>query len=82
MGSPSNKHQLQTISKRYFINKSLECTKNTILSGFGTDADGEHNAIAITDQSIIQKRELNSLTEEADSRMIPHISKTGEEQNQ
>lgn len=62
--SSSNKYELQTISKQYFINKSLGCAKDIL-----------------TDGSVILKKELNSLIEEADSRMISHIAKAGEEKN-
>ena len=53
--SPSNKYEIQTITRKHFISKSLGCAKDIILSGYVTDADGKHNAIAVIDGSIIQK---------------------------
>ena len=81
-GSATNKYQLQTISREYFTKKSLECNQDIILSGYVTDAEGEHNAIAVINGSVMPKSELNSFIEEADSRMIPHIAKAGEEQHE
>ena len=53
--SPSKKYQLQTIPRQYFIKKPLECVKDVILSRYVTDADREHNTVAIIHGSVIQK---------------------------
>ena len=45
--------------------KSLESVINIILSWYITDTDWEHNVIAVSDESIIQTLELNSLLENA-----------------
>lgn len=54
--------------------KSLESVINIILSWYITDTDWEHNVIAVSDESIIQTLELNSLLENADSRMTKELS--------
>lgn len=51
------------------------------LSWHQTDANGEHNVVAVKDRFAIQTRELKSFKEEADSGMISHISEAGKKWN-
>ena len=77
--STSNKQQIQTISREFYQQKSMQCQKDIILSGYMTDAYSEHPAEQMVDEVITEDSELCNSIEEADSRIIPHIAKAGKE---
>ena len=52
--STSNKQQLQTISRKFYQQKSMQSQKDIILSGYMTDAYGEHPAERMVDGVITE----------------------------
>lgn len=68
-----NKEALQISSRQFLINKSKEGTK-IVLSGYVTDAEGSQDCIEVYNGWTAGHIHLNSVIEEADSQMVPHIA--------
>ena len=78
--SASNKHQLQVASRKISQNKSFLKEIDVILGGYMmNDAYGVYPGECIMAGVVIGDPELNFPTEEADSRIIPHIAKACQE---
>ena len=65
--SGKNKETLQLLSRQFFT--------GIILSGYVTDEYGMSPCIEIIEGEEIEKPILNSIFEEADCRIMPHIEK-------
>ena len=72
----SNKENLQKLAKEFFINKSIENQINAVLSGCLSDnEDGCLKAVEVRDEFVFDRADLDIDIEEADLRIIPHVSK-------
>ena len=72
--SASNKHQLQIASRKFSQNKSFLNEIDVILSGYMTDAYGLYPGECIVAGVVTKDPDLCCSIEEADSRIIPHIA--------
>ena len=73
----SNKENLQKLAKEFFINKSIENQINTVLSGCLSDNEDHcFKAVEVRDEFVLDTADLDIDIEEADLRIIPHVSKS------
>ena len=75
MACPTNKQNLQLISRNFFQQKSTVSSAEMILSGFISDDDGIFQGVESNDGKLFPILDLCSSIEEADGRTIPHIAK-------
>ena len=73
--SGKNKETLQLLSRQFFKEKSANKSVRIILSGYVTDEYGMSPCIEIIEGEETEKPILNSMIEEADCWIIPHIEK-------
>ena len=73
----SNKENLQKLAKEFFINKSIENQINAVLSGCLSDnEDHPFKTVEVRDEFVFDRADLDIDIEEADLRIIPHVSKS------
>ena len=73
--SSKNKHNLQLLSRDYFIEKAKKPKEITVvLSGYVSDANVIESGILIKHGVEFEKKELKSSLDEADHRIIQHIA--------
>ena len=73
-----NKENLQILSRDFYITLSKTYGIKFVLSGYVTDANGVQNCTEVSTGVTTVRYDLNSNTEEADCRMVPHIAKAAE----
>ena len=71
----SNKENLQLLSRDFFASKSEENHLNIVLSGYLKDDSGVEACVQFKDGICFHRPDFNSELEEADVRIVPHISK-------
>ena len=73
--SSKNKHNLQTLSREYFIGKAKENKEITVvLSSYVTDENGIECRIMVKNGVTSEKQNVDSSLKEADYRIIPHVA--------
>ena len=73
----SNKENLQKLAKEFCINKSIENQINAVLSGCLSDNEDRClKAVEVRDEFVFDRADLDIDIEEADLRIIPHVSKS------
>ena len=73
----SNKETLQKLAKEFFIKKSIENQINAVLSGCLSDNEDRClKAIEVRDEFVFDRADLHIDIEEADLRILPHVSKS------
>ena len=73
----SKKENLQKLAKEFFVNKSIENQLNAVLSGCLSDNEDRClKAVEVRDEFVIDRADLGIDIEEADLRIIPHVSKS------
>ena len=70
-----NKEAIQEISRDFFKSFSSKSQHRIVLSGYVTDSEGVKPCIELCQGSLQIYPNLDSMTAEADSRIIPHVEK-------
>ena len=73
----SNNENLQKLEKEFFINNSIENQRNAVLSGCLSDNEERClEAVEVRDEFVFDRADLDLDIEEADLRIILHVSKS------
>ena len=70
-----NKEAIQEISRDFFKSFSSKSQHRIVLSGYVTDSEGVKPCIELYQGNLQMYPDLDSMIEEADSRIIPHVEK-------